>query len=852
MTTESGGEPRTAGPARPDPFRLPAATTAQFAVLLLTSFVGAVLVYEWVFDTARSAGLWERHGRLTCAQTARARVAGGDVAGLARSYTQCVVEADRGEAFLLAVAALVPLAASLLLHLVHPCLIRRGLRPHEVGDEEPGAAPARAELESLLAGRRGATLLVTPGTAGGARAFGAFGRHYVAIDRRLLLIAGNPSGLQRLRAVVRHEAAHILGRDVGIAYVTVASWWAFLLLVIVPALLLLLAARPGSLQAITSMAVTPLLLYVARARLLRTREHYADVRAGQDPQAGAELDRLLAEAEGEGGGAGAHRRIRERVGEVFRSHPSVRRRRRILADPGRLLTMGALDLALVATVTGYGFTAAAFLLDLMWLGPADPADLLVGFLFGVPAAFVIVSGVWRAGSREARLRGPRPRALPAATALTAGLLGGQLLAPAWPAPTWGTLLRDAPDLAAAMALLLWGASWCFIRWVILSARGRLADPQCPRRRWGTCLLFAAPLSAVGLTTWFHGIALLGEAAAWSTLALLAGFSVFSLPLPALLAVAAVLPLAGTREESGLPHPLLPALLGGGPLLLHAAVAPIGALLLSVLTDAGPRDRAVVLPVLWWAVAAILVVGAALVLGALVGGRRGSGGLLCATAVMTMFAAAAVLPAFLLHLALVRCGGAGLTAPLCLPVTFADLFGALTPPLFARAVVLVFAGLFAVCGPVALLGAWLRGRPPRPAAPPAGRRRPGPVQTWSSALLPAVLFLLVLLPFETEKAPTAVSPMALGEPPAGRSLAWQEVCRERGVPTGGRQMVAYLTATERGEGYQAARADALGASDDPVLAALGQAARGALERGSRDEAAQAFGAASHYCAVLDAG
>ncbi|MET8824302.1 M48 family metalloprotease [Streptomyces sp. NPDC004610] len=215
-----------------------------------------------------------------------------------------------------------------------------------------------AQLRELSGTTPGVRFRVDPTrTTAGAVVYGSAGRYTVCLHAGLVARRGrDPDGF---RTVVLHELAHIRNRDVDFAQGSTALWRVFVVLALLPYLFQqgrlltngLLGRNtspfwPGVASVITYSLLSGLLLvalvHLARADLLRRREHHADLQA---VAWGARL-----------GGwdhpdpPGTVATPLRRVIALLRTHPRWAERRRVLDDPGRMTRVSALEMSL----TGVG------------------------------------------------------------------------------------------------------------------------------------------------------------------------------------------------------------------------------------------------------------------------------------------------------------------------------------------------------------------------------------------------------------------------------------------------------------------------------------------------------------------
>ncbi|MBM7856483.1 M48 family metalloprotease [Lentzea nigeriaca] len=300
----------------------------------------------------------------------------------------------------------------------------------------------------------------------GAVAFGRDRKPVVRLDVGLLVQRKKDPG--GFRVVVLHELAHVHNRDITLTYATVALWRTFLALALLPdtawlVLQLLFGPSsplsssylPGLVRGVVLAVVMVLLVLLARADVLRTREVYADLTAlrwGADRRGWETTDRSS-------GGAFA---------ELWRTHPRWDLRRSSLDDPAPLFGVRALPMFL----TGAGaalINNAAF----QYLKQYRIHDGWQHQVITLVAAALVtgVAGIalWRAVV-HARLTGiSGPTGVRAGMWLGLGLVAGELVAGQhvdhdWvPARWWAMVVLVAAGVAftwwIAQNARLWAGTW---------------------------------------------------------------------------------------------------------------------------------------------------------------------------------------------------------------------------------------------------------------------------------------------------------------------------------------------------------------------------------------------------------
>ena len=398
-----------------------------------------------------------------------------------------------------------------------------------------GAALTLAEL-TYTAGlaTRPPTFVVRPAVAGDALVYGTRGRTTVCLDAGLLaLCASHPSGdEERFRAVVLHELAHIRNRDIPITYATVAMWRVFLAAVLIPQAVLLAYdaisnpwGRAISTINLAQEVFVALLVYLARADILRTRELYADLAAarwGARQEAWLVTDRDHRARAVVGG-----RRPRTSFRKYWRIHPSWAERNRALDDPAPLFRFGALPMFIT------GATAGVLSDDLVdFLGNSSIISEIQAYLVGGFLSGIAVVALWRAVIYAQLTGGRIPSGWLAGLSLGLGLSISQLTEVEVSGFQW---LPDQPEallflLAPCVVLAVWTVQ--FARLQLSRTRGRTltvalaASSLPPYLMLATVLVWWYTMGFITTTEWpasavsqLQTIGLTGEQAAHPNLVL---------------------------------------------------------------------------------------------------------------------------------------------------------------------------------------------------------------------------------------------------------------------------------------------------------------------------------------------
>ncbi|MDI1461230.1 M48 family metalloprotease [Catellatospora sp. KI3] len=467
--------------------RAPTGTASRFLLLVAAVLASSVSVFSWVYLAVPAKARLFQTVLTTCFGAERQQfdppvVTVADftdrlVPAVGR-LSRCTQPLYLDQAAWIAVGVGVVFLLATLLYLLHPWWITRsrGLLPLA----GPDSADLVADLDRLPAQvglvRAPRWLLDPRAATAGGQAFGLPWRPAVVLDAGLIMRYGTDP--DAVRAVVRHELAHLGNRDVASTYFSIALWRAFVLAGLLPFAALLLhpalfytplrwsadrfaghgaqiAYRVGAVAALT------VVVYLTRNAILRTRELHADARSA----AGADATALRSVLAGLPRPAGPWRRLTSRLG----THPSPAARLAAIDSPGRLLRTGVWEMA------GVGFTAALAALNASLLAASVAPKALLGFALsglpaGVLAAGALAAAMWRTAVADPD-RPPKARDwLGPPVALVAGYAAALPLT-LLSATTSGAAL-DRPGLLVGLVLLLVGGA-ALAAWTHSVARGGL-------------------------------------------------------------------------------------------------------------------------------------------------------------------------------------------------------------------------------------------------------------------------------------------------------------------------------------------------------------------------------------------
>ncbi|MFJ8389408.1 M56 family metallopeptidase [Streptomyces sp. NPDC094438] len=566
MTAQDTVESRASqGPAALDERILGAGTTQRFVLLLLLFVAGSVAttgsIVNDLFHIAD--GRW-----LSCALAD-----GYDPSGSYQSQMLYVIssEHDRTMAacaesstdvpyWLPLAATAVLVAAAYGLYRLLPVWKGRSARVVPLAEADVNGT-LEPMLDALVATAGLATcpprIVVDPSaTTASAVVFGTRSSATVRLDGGLLVrLSTEP---ERFRAVVLHELAHIRNGDIAVTYATVALWRVFLAAVLLPHTVLLVRSAIPDNNIPTSIGYTAVgtlgvaqavlivvLVYLARADILRRRELYADLAAARW---GAEREAWLPNGTWRAHGPSRRAQAWASFRELWRTHPSWTLRSRSLTDPSALFALGALPMF----ITGATSDLASTQLGNYSLGgivsSSDLSHSVRSLLIAGLIAAITVVALWRAVV-HAVLTGRRvPSGWRAGLGLGAGLALCELTDLTLTGTKW---LPAHPEallifVAMAVALTVWTTQYAELR--IRTASGRSLRPSMA----AGFLAFWLVLALV-LTWWYDEGFLLSNGWPWSAVSQLATIGLRGLPTAhpdQILQIATVLiALPGIFEQS---------------------------------------------------------------------------------------------------------------------------------------------------------------------------------------------------------------------------------------------------------------------------------------------------------------
>ena len=382
----------TRGPI--SPFAFPSDTTLRFILLVILVLGTSSFIGYWAYTSVPSYARDLLNGYNRCFASV-ASIA--DQFDRAAAFGRCRTRVNAPIGAWVVGAPLLVAGAATGLFLVWPSarIRRRRLEPLD-GDLASAVAPSLRAMFEMAGLRRPPTVLWNPASVTTqALAFGRPGRRYVGLSGGAM--AQSFIDPPAFRSTMLHELAHLRNRDVTLAYATEALWRSFVVLALLPFLVLLAWKSRDHLDDFAvRMIALAIVVALIRNAVLRSREHFADVR-------GAAWD----------GPEGAFTRVLTALPRSRRSprwfpwsvHPDPQRRLAVVADPTPLSAARTWD------ALGVGIVAAV--VSQLWITVVSlfRSGTETSRLAAIPAAMLIVGTVGVAVWRESTLAWPPARSM---------------------------------------------------------------------------------------------------------------------------------------------------------------------------------------------------------------------------------------------------------------------------------------------------------------------------------------------------------------------------------------------------------------------------------------------------------
>ena len=464
-----------------DPFALPASTSSRFVLLLACVLAATAYAADITVAALIAPNGWTaRYSR--CDEAADA-VSGLSAEQITTDFLACQDGVSYQRVWLGAIAVAVLVIVLGVAHWLHPWVVRRRgrLRPinpvtYPEAAQDIAAVLRRSADQGELP--RPVQVMVAPfRPAPTGRAFGRARRCTIWLNRGLVRRT-DAEGRAHLRAVLRHELAHVRNGDVALTSLAVLSAWATVA-VTVPLVAALAWRVPAELpRAAVGWAVLLAVMVLTRTAVVRSREHYADVRAATAGRDAGEPSFLAEAFPDPPPRTGRWARWYALVRQVTRLHPSRDQRRRVVQQPERLLVADPVEAFATGVVAQMTIVLVKYYADLLLRNHAAYAPMLTGIIEGALCSAVVGPSLWRATLRNQALGRQRPDAVFTALALTAGFETGALLSPI-DIGEWEMLQHHTARWATS--LLIFTATYLVVTtWFVAAARCWLPSPH---RRW---------------------------------------------------------------------------------------------------------------------------------------------------------------------------------------------------------------------------------------------------------------------------------------------------------------------------------------------------------------------------------
>ena len=345
---------------------LPAPTTGLYLLFIAALLAVGLFVGSWMHNVVLGREWVQELGRCLALDFAQQQ--------------QCTapLEIRRGLWSLAGAGVMAVFAVAVMF--VVPLMIRRRRALQVPAPKHSAVVERFGHLASEAGLRRVPKLFIGPARMGDAFSFGRPGSAAVALPPKIvgLLVRPGPAD-----GVVLHEFAHIRHRDVELAWLARSSWYVTLVVLLVPVVGAIWEGPSLLPYYLWRAALLAVVVEIVTAALLRSREHDADLRAGQGSyeKVSASLGLL-----GTGTPATWIRRLRRR-------HPTRAARVTVLNAPSkaatsdflRSLSAGALAGIVGPLVVGTAtalLTGSGVVLGGIWASAVVTGSLL-GFTVGL-------------------------------------------------------------------------------------------------------------------------------------------------------------------------------------------------------------------------------------------------------------------------------------------------------------------------------------------------------------------------------------------------------------------------------------------------------------------------------------
>jgi Zn-dependent protease with chaperone function len=473
-----------------DTHGVPAGTTTRFALLIAvvvaTSSVMFMLLHLLVpGNAARQVAAFK-----SCRADDAARV------------TRCLAPVYLDEVSWAGYGLVILFGSAVVLYWLHPWWIirRRRLVPLSAANS-PELLAYLDELSGQAGLARPPAWLVAPynATVSGL-AFGHARRRCVQLDAGL--VVRYTTDRAAFRAVVLHELAHLLHRDVGKTYLTIAIWRAYVTVALIPFVVLAIPlGRPltaltshwtATLAIIAALLALTVLVHLTRNAILRLRETHADALAAVHDGPGGALRGLISRLPAPAG---------PRWRALLSPHPHPRQRLAAIDDPAVLARPSLWELAAAGIVAGILAVNLSFVSGFLFVTTAALGRGLVGLVIALALSGLLAVTLWRAVAADPARRLPAWTWLLCPAVLVAGFVLGEHLSLLYVTVGWGQLGGGSRGVTTAVVntLLLAAGGVLLAGWTLSALRSAL-PPAGPRRRWAPIAVVAA--AGIAAAPWF--------------------------------------------------------------------------------------------------------------------------------------------------------------------------------------------------------------------------------------------------------------------------------------------------------------------------------------------------------------